>query len=120
MLVSSWILVVVALLLASVLQLVIPAFRELYAGFGVDLPAITELFLRFSLVYFLVPLLLLVLAIQITLQREHDPAFRQRMGWISAGDLLLVLAMLAGSAMALYLPIYVMDDRIYIEAKPEQ
>ncbi|WP_034640764.1 hypothetical protein [Chitinilyticum aquatile] len=108
LLITSWLLVVIALLLAIALQLVVPAFRELFATFGADLPAITELLLNFSPVYFLVPLLLLILAIWITQRREHDMAFRRMMGWINAGGILLLVVALASSVLALYAPMFSM------------
>ncbi|WP_028454034.1 hypothetical protein [Chitinilyticum litopenaei] len=108
LLVGNWLLFAAALLAAIVVQLVVPAFRELFAGFGSDLPLLTRLFIDATPLCFLLPLLLLIPALVLTLKREHAPAFRSRMRWISTAGLLLVLGVPVLGAVAMYLPVFAM------------
>lgn len=109
LLISNWLLLVLALVFATTAQMIAPDFREMFAAFGADTPLLTRLFVEYTPLCFFVPVLGLILALWVTVVSEHSAPFRSLMGWISVGNLLLVLSLPVVGIIAIFLPIFVMD-----------
>lgn len=107
-----WVLFVIALLLAISAYFAVPAFEDLFQGFGTNIPALTQLVMKMAKLLLILPAMFAIPAIMYTEVAQLTPASQRQYLTLFWFGFLLLLGVIGLVVYAMYLPLLEMGAEV--------
>ncbi|WP_157288588.1 hypothetical protein [Uliginosibacterium gangwonense] len=106
LLIATWIMLAVSFSIASLANTLTAQFESVFASFGAELPALTLIFLKGRLLWWIFPAIALYIAIFVTRSPLYTRRTQNNITWGLAALFVTVVITITVSFFAMYQPIF--------------
>jgi type II secretory pathway component PulF len=106
LLISSWVVLAALIGGASIATIMTVHFEEVFSSFDAEIPALTFVFLKGRLLWWVLPAIALAAALLITIKTSHQKKRQCMYAWGLATLLIVSLITASVGIFAMYLPIF--------------